>query len=200
MKKIAFIFLAALLIGNFQAIAQIGGKIGYNFAKQSGQETPGMSEKSLNNVMFGVFLDKDLIPLLDLRVGLEYSPKGTRFELDDLYIQGTYSYLEIPVQAKIKLGPVYALGGVYGAYALKGKSENNLLGVVVETDVDFDNAEMKRFDYGMKFGAGFQLGLGPLHAFAQVEYGIGLQNLNKGDGDAIKNNVLTGSVGVILGF
>ncbi|NJO88812.1 MAG: hypothetical protein HC831_07530 [Chloroflexia bacterium] len=68
------------------------------------------------------------------------------------------------------------------------------------SNINFDDYDLKKFDYGMKFGAGLQTGLGPLHAFAQAEYGFGLQNINKGDGDDIKNNVFSVSAGVVIGF
>ncbi len=191
-------FIAVFAI-SYQANAQLGVKLGYNFAKQSGSELTGMSEKSLNNLMFGAFLEKDLIPLLDLRIGAEYSPKGTKYEGGGYYTQAKINYLEIPIQAKLKLGPVYALGGVYGAYALSGKSETDIPGQE-NSDIKFDN-DYKRLDYGMKFGAGFQTGLGPLHIFAQGEYSFGLADINDfGSGDAVKNNVISVSAGVVLGF
>jgi len=192
-------FIAVFAI-SYQANAQLGVKLGYNFAKQSGDIPAGETEKSLNSFYAGVFMDKDLIPLLDLRIGVDYSPKGAKTENAVGYTQAKINYLEIPVLAKVKLGPLYVLGGVYGAYALNGKVETDVAGVVVSADIDFDDAELKKFDYGMKFGAGFQVGLGPLHAFAQAEYGFGLQNLNKGDGDDVKNNVLSVSAGVVIGF
>ena len=191
-------FIAVFAI-SYQASAQLGVKIGYNFAKQSGTEFPGMSDKSLNGMLFGAFMDKDLIPLLDLRVGLEYSPKGVKLEGGGFYAQTQLNYLEIPIQAKVKLGPVYGLGGVYGAYALSGKNETDVPGVE-NTDVDFDN-ELKRLDFGMKFGAGLQFGVGPLHVFGQAEYSIGLADINNsGAEDAIKNNVFSVSAGIVVGF
>ena len=57
-------------------------------------------------------MDKDLIPLLDLRLGVDYSPKGSRQENGNDFDQLQLNYLEIPIQAKIKLGPVYALGRI----------------------------------------------------------------------------------------
>ncbi|MEN8121249.1 MAG: porin family protein [Bacteroidota bacterium] len=198
MKKTLLLVALSLLI-SFSAMAQIGVKAGLNLAKQTGNEVPTFTEKYLNSFHFGVFTHKDLIPLLKIRVGLEYSPKGTKWKNGDLYTQGTFNYLELPVLARVKLGPIYGLGGFYGAYALNGKTENNILGVTVSDEMDFEAREMKKLDYGMKFGLGFQTGLGPLHVFAQVEYSFGLQNINSGAGDAMKNSVIGVSVGVLLG-
>lgn len=202
MKKTLLVMFIAVFAISYQANAQLGVKVGYNFAKTSGDIEDGYSEKSLNNLHFGAFLEKDLIPLLDIRLGAEFSPKGSRVENGDYFDELKINYLEIPVQAKVKLGPIYALGGVYGAFALKGSYEfdDPLLGTGKDDDINFDDYELKKFDYGMKFGAGVQVGLGPLHAFAQAEYSFGLQNLSKMDGVDVKNKVISVSAGVVLGF
>lgn len=199
MKKTLLLVALSLLV-SFSSMAQIGIKAGMNFAKQSGSDITGASEVFLSNFQAGVFTHKDLIPLLKIRVGLDYSPKGTKWESGSDYAQGTFNYLELPVLARVKLGPVYGLGGFYGAYALSGKSKVNTSGIEVEEDIDFDVSEIRRFDYGMKFGLGFQLGLGPIHAFAEVDYSFGFLNLNKSStGDNVKNNVIGVSIGVLLG-
>ncbi len=70
-----------------------------------------------------------------------------------------------------------------------------------KADVDFNAIKLKKFDYGMKFGLGFQFGLGPVHIFAQGDYSFGLLNLNdSGTGSDIKNTVIGASAGVLLGF
>jgi hypothetical protein len=200
MKKIVLFAVAAMLVGVFQANAQLGVKLGYNFAKLSGVDYGTADEKFNNNFAFGAFYEKDLIPLLDLRLGLDFSPKGNKVEAGDDEYKMTVNYLEIPIQAKVKLGPIYALGGVYGAYALGGKNEATVGGVSVSEDIDFDDQELKRLDFGMKFGLGFQLKLGPVGVFAQGEYSFGLQNINDGEGDAVKNKVISASIGALIGF
>ena len=192
-------FIAVFAISS-QTNAQLGVKLGYNFAKISGADGSGTDEKSVNNVLLGAFFEKDLIPLLDLRVGAEFSPKGIRLEGGGDFDQIKINYLEIPVQAKLKIGPVYALGGVYGAFALKGENEYEYSGVGGTDEIDFDDWELKKFDYGMKFGGGFQFGFGPLKAYTQAEYSFGLQNISKTDGEEWKNNVFSVSAGVVVGF
>jgi len=198
MKKTLLLVTLSLLV-SMSSMAQFGIKAGMNLAKMSDIDSD--NEKFLNNFHFGVFMDKDIVPLLDLRFGLNYSPKGYRVEADDdNYAKATLNYLEIPVLAKVKLGPLYALGGVYGAYALNGKTELAIAGNVDKDDIDFDNSETSKMDFGMMFGLGVQFGLGPVHIFAQGDYSFGLMNLNTGEGDASKNSVVGVSVGVILGM
>jgi len=195
MKKIVLLVMLSILV-SLTSMAQIGVKAGMNFAKQSGNNVTSYSEAYLSNFNFGLFTHKDLIPLLKIRVGLDYSPKGTKWDSGNDYEQATYNYLELPVLARVKLGPVYGLGGFYGAYAMSAKNETN----IESNDIDFDADDISRFDYGMKFGLGFQLGLGPIHAFAEVDYSFGLYNLNKvSTEDEMKNAVIGISVGVLLG-
>ncbi len=199
MKKIVLLVMLSILV-SLTSMAQIGVKAGMNFAKQSGNNVTSYSEAYLSNFNFGLFTHKDLIPLLKIRVGLDYSPKGTKWDSGNDYEQATYNYLELPVLARVKLGPVYGLGGFYGAYAMSGKIKMDISGMKTEDDFDFDTNEIGRFDYGMKFGLGFQLGLGPIHAFAEIDYSFGLYNLNKvATEDEIKNSVIGVSIGVLLG-
>jgi hypothetical protein len=201
MKKYLIITLFIFIYGTLQSHAQLGFKLGYNFAKISGKNTTiGYSEKYLKNLQGGVFLDKHIIPLLGVRIGLDYTPKGSREEKGGDFNQVKLNYLELPVLAKLKLGSFYGLGGVYGAYALGGKTTTKLIGVETSKDVSFDSDKIKRFDYGMKFGLGFQIGVGPVHIFAQGDYSFGLQNINNVSGNELKNNVIGASVGVLLGF
>jgi hypothetical protein len=202
MKRKIILLVGTFLFISFSIHAQLGLQIGYNMAKMIGAEVPvGASEKYLGNISGGAFFEKDIIPFLDIRIGVMYSPKGMRWEVDnDNSLKATLNYIEVPVLAKIKIGPVYALGGAYGAYALNGKSKFTAAGIETKTDIDFDADEIKRFDYGLKFGLGAQAGLGPIHLFAQVEYTFGLQNINDGQGDEMKNSVIGASAGVLIGF
>jgi len=202
MKKNLFILIAAIFLLSIQSQAQIGLHVGYNFSKLSGITVPtGVDETYLSSFTAGAFYDKGLIPLLGVRIGLMYSPKGSHLESGDDYSKNILNYLELPVLAKVKLGPLYGLGGFYGAYALSGKSKYSIAGVEESEDLDFDANDIKRMDFGMKFGLGLQFGLGPVHIFAQGDYSFGLNNLNdSGIGNEIKNNVIGVSAGVLLGF
>ncbi len=189
MKKIILLVVAFFAV-SFVSKAQFGIKAGMNFAQMS------EANNTVDNFQAGIFWDKDLIPLLKFRIGLDYSPKGGEYELLSSATASTkINYLELPVLAKVKLGPVYGLGGFYGAYAMNGKTTIGSL----EEDVDFDY--ISHWDAGMKFGLGFQLKLGPVGAFVQGGYSFGFVNLNtSGLGEELKNtSVLSFSLGILLG-
>jgi hypothetical protein len=200
-NKFTLLIAAFALMFSLQTKAQLGIQVGYNFSKIDGYEWSGADEKYLPNLCAGLFFEKDLVPFLDLRVGALYSPKGSRYTQGDLYQKVFLNYIEVPLQVKAKVGPLYALAGGYGGYALNGKvkSKYDNGGLVLESDedIDFDDDQVKRIDFGLKFGAGMQYGIGPLKIFAQGEYSLGLANISDGDED-YKNKVIGISAGVII--
>ncbi len=44
------------------------------------------------------------------------------------------------------------------------------------------------------------MGLGPVHAFAQLEYSYGIANVSRVDNTTSHNSALTASIGVLLGM
>ena len=199
MKIKVLLIVAVSLLLSVQAKAQLGVQIGQNFAKIDGSTVAGYDEKYLTNFSGGVYFDKDLIPLIDLRIGAFYSPKGSHFASGDYYNKTCLNYIEVPVQAKVKVGPVYALGGAYGAYALNGNMDILNATSETSTEMNFESDQFRKEDYGLKFGLGFQVGLGPLHVFVQGDYSLGLLDIY--DGDAVyKNKNIGASAGVNIGF
>jgi hypothetical protein len=203
-NKITLLIAAFVLLFSFQTQAQLGVHIGYNFSKISGIDAGAWHEKYLPNLSAGLFFDKKIVPLIDIRIGAMYSPKGEKLTLGDYYSKTTLNYIEIPLQLKAKVGPLYGLAGVYGAYAVNGKIKSkadNGGGEVVETtdDLDFKEKEVKRGDFGLKFGAGLQYGFGPLKIFVQGDYSMGMMNLSSAD-ETYKNKVIGASAGLIIGF
>jgi hypothetical protein len=199
MKIKALLIVSVALLLSVQAKAQLGVQIGQNFAKIDGNTVASYDEEYLKNFTGGVYFDKDLIPLIDLRIGAFYSPKGSSYVSGDYYNNTCLNYIEVPVQAKVKVGPVYALGGAYGAYALNGSFDVKNASSDTSTEMDFDTDQFRKEDFGLKFGIGFQIGLGPLHVFIEGDYSMGMLDIYNGDA-VYKNNNIGAFIGANIGF
>ena len=57
----------------------------------------------------GFFRDNKIIPLLHVGTGLEYVQNGMDFNEDNKRV---LHYVSVPVNLKLKLGPIFALGGI----------------------------------------------------------------------------------------
>jgi hypothetical protein len=171
-----------------------------DLANVDGKMRPGMQ--------FGLVIEKDLIAVLDLRIEALYTQKGSKQTSDALTglgvtydVNSVYNYFEIPIMAKIKLGPVYVTAGPYFAYALSGDIETTIAGVTATEAVDFATDGINKFDYGVTAGLGAQFGIGPLAAFAEVRGAMGMANMYDVPtaDEFMKNMGLALSVGILLG-
>lgn len=68
----------------------------------------------LSSFYAGYYRDNKIIPMLRLGTGIEFSQVG---QISDVSPSITLSYLSIPIDLKLKLGPLFVLGG--GAFAFK---------------------------------------------------------------------------------
>lgn len=99
----------------------------------------------LNGFYLGVYKNNKIIPTLHWMVGLEYFQNGYKTDANNKWILHTAS---IPVNLKLKLGPVFVLGGVAAnlvfseSYVRNGKDQGNVASV---------------FDAPVFLGAGFRV-------------------------------------------
>ncbi len=98
------------------------------------------------------------------------------------------NYLALPVLGKAMYRTdvleVFVLAGPEVAYALSGKlieeeTITNGVSETIETDesIDFDEDELDRFDFGLVFGGGVGIKLGPGKAMLDARYNFGLYNV-----------------------
>ena len=113
-----------------------------------------MYEASLAGFSGGLFYDKHIVHYLDLRAGVMYSPKESYLKKENSYssiYQKTFvKYIDIPVRIKANAGPFYALGGIYGAYALKPYSTYHATGIPGGFIVSDDFTNLRHIDFGLK--------------------------------------------------
>lgn len=215
MKKLSL--LAVAIIFAFAVNAQkIGFKVGTNLAGMTiddisagAMDLANIDGKLRPGLQFGLVVEKDLIPLVDLRIEALYNQKGSNQTTDNYLgtgvsvdIKTTYNYFELPILAKIKFGKIYVTAGPYLGYAISGNVESTTLGVTLNHAIDFDAEEIKKFDLGASVGLGAQFGVGPLAAFAELRGSYGFVNiLNNPDyaDEYQKNMGLALSVGFLIG-
>jgi hypothetical protein len=209
MKKLSLLLVAIIFAFSVNA-QRIGLKVGTNLAGLSIDDATSayldlanIDGKMRPGMQFGLVIEKDLIAILDLRIEALYTQKGSVQSATGLEINTVYNYFEIPILAKVKLGPVYVTAGPYFAYALSGDIATTVAGVTVNDAIDFAADGYKKFDYGLNAGIGAQFGIGPLAAFAEVRGGMGIADINETtllSADDVKKNMgLALSVGILLG-
>ena len=117
MKKRIYCLLLTLIIGTYISFAQqgkeseqIGGlRVGFHTAAMALDGSKPDTSKRLNGFYAGFYRDNKLASILLLGTGLEYFQNGIRYSENSKRILHTIS---IPVDLKVKLGPVFALGGL----------------------------------------------------------------------------------------
>lgn len=99
-----------VLVAQDRGHNRVGGiRAGYNGAAlvMDGELYP-LSEAN-PSFYAGFFRDNRIIPLLHVGTGLEYVQNGMLFNEDN---KRTLHYVSVPLNLKLKLGPVFALGGI----------------------------------------------------------------------------------------
>lgn len=197
MKKVLLSFgVAMLLAGAAQAQVSYGLRAGVNLGKIS-----NFGESQSNNTSFNVtgYADLPVAPNLSIQPGLSLQGKGTKFETGNATNGGSASVntmsLEIPVNAVYYIptgytGSIFLGAGPYAGLNLSGKFKGSTTIGGVETsgdrDIEFGNdGDMKRFDAGVNFLAGYRFNGGLL---INAGYGLGLTNLAPGNTDRTYSN------------
>ena len=184
------VIILALLTFTSTIYAQLGIKAGINmaneiksFSQQDIQE--GFSSKNLTGYQIGlVYQAMPKKSGLGVEFGALLSQKGSTFSdsvsTTNLLREGytELNYLEVPFNLRYRLTlgfiGVYGFGGVYGGYALSGKTVDETAN---KTENETFSGFMDRVDYGLNFGAGLEL-------FNKIQLGAtwsqGLKNTSNG--------------------
>ncbi|WP_276499804.1 porin family protein [Pontibacter litorisediminis] len=173
MKKLLLSLSIALLsFAAAQAQSGLGIRGGANFSNLSGD----LKDESRyeNKVGFHGGLTYN-IPVVgeffSVQPELLYSNKGFKYEDTEIQLPtGTfrregnmnYNYLELPVLARIKAGPIYFEAGPQASYLL---SVNNNIKEYINNDrqssatTEIDKSDMKDFEFGYAAGIGITSGI-----------------------------------------
>ena len=210
MKKIAFLIIIAVC-GLSQVRAQnFGVKAGYNYSTFSGETSSISTIEGLSGFYIGGLVELPISNMLSIQPELIFSRQGVdlRQGLRNLSIRTDTSeirldYLNIPVMAKVNLGPIFLEGGVqFGFLVNKPKVDSYIANVYLRNLLDKDS--YNSFDFGVGAGLGVKLNQ---HFFVETRYTYSLTNVFDpndkhfkssliSDGDNFKNSVFSIGLGM----
>ncbi len=201
LRLFALLFLL-LAVGN-QAQAQFGVKAGVNGAVLDGQNI-NMDTNYKTTYHVGAFLRLPVLGPLSIQPEVLYSLQGSEFKSTVANYDTKLHYLNIPVLARVKVGPVFAEAGPQFGVLL-GARENGTLRISATdgygpVNRTADN-NYKKNDFALAAGAGLELG----SLIIGARYTAGLNNINDVDDlngandPRLKNRVVQAYVGVEFG-
>jgi len=228
MKRLFVIFFASAITtgANAQLFYAQGGVNLANITKNNeGQTEDNNMLTTFNAGLMGRFGLSDVV---DLESGLLLTGRGSKAETyfngGSDYVKSKFNpmYIEVPLNLilNVKLDPSTKLffnAGPYAAIGIGGKSKLQTKFGPIETSseetIKFNDDDpttsqqedaaynkLKRFDYGVNVGAGFDLG----KVILKANYGLGLAKINStesnnSDNDKNKYRTISVSVGIPLG-
>lgn len=182
---------------NAQNPVNIGIKGGMNIANFTGADYDTDARTGLTAGL-AVGISLPVLPF-GIETGAYYSQKGAEATEDG--ITGTFKvdYLEIPVMAKIHMGPPspiypYLLVGPYLGFNMNAETEISGGGGSLSGDLD---DETKGTEFGGTAGVGLNFNLGVTKLSAEARYSLGFTSVFEDDfDDGEKNAALSVTVGI----
>ena len=193
--------ILSLTFGAFMvtsAVAQVGIKAGANFATIA-EEGEGISQDDIENkaivgAVLGITYDINFGDIISIQPELLFSQSGgsNTYNVLGTITKNQYkiNYLELPVLAKVKFGPVHLAAGPWIGYAMSGKYNSKTTfneNVLSEVDRKYtfdDQDDTKRINYGMIGAVGVSLG----KVVFDVRYNYGFNNLLDDDANNTNDN------------
>lgn len=213
MKKLLAIALCAGIFTNAKSQIYVQGGVNLaNISTSNSGST--QKNNMLTTFNAGIMGRSNASEAIALEAGLLLDGRGAKANTyitsstDDNYIKTKFNplYLEVPVNLIVRLplqskANIFVNAGPYIAMGIAGKSkvESKILGAVTNqtNDIKFNNDDpstnqqedasydkLKRFDYGVNLGAGFDLG----KILLKANYGLGLAKINSTETDNSEND------------
>lgn len=114
MKKIITVLSIIFFIGSISANAQDdkpqknGIRVGYHSASMVDEGSKPDSANALSSFYAGFFRSKKIVAILHFDSGIEYFQNGLKYSGNS---KRTLHTVSIPLDLRLKIGPVYAVGG-----------------------------------------------------------------------------------------
>ena len=191
MRKIALLIIMTVC-GLSQVHAQdFGVKAGYNYSTFSGETSSISTIEGLSGFYIGGLVDLPISDVLSIQpelifsrqgVALRQEIKGFGFNVSINNADIRLDYLNIPVMAKVNLGPLFLQGGVQFGF-LVGKPELGRYITNVRVGTLLDKDSYNSFDFGVGAGLGFNFNR---RFFAEARYTHSLTNVFDPNDDYFK--------------
>lgn len=228
MKELFTMVILTGIFANAKSQVYVQGGVNLaNITKTKSGETQDNNLLTTFNV--GILGRFNLSTTLDLESGLLFEGRGAKANsyftnsTDDNYVKTKFNplYFEVPLNLALRIplekkSGIFFHAGPYVAIGLAGKSktETKFLGITSNSsnDIKFSNDnpftsqqddaaydKLKRFDFGLNFGGGFDLG----KVLLRLNYGFGLTKINStqsnnGADDKNKYRTISVSLGIPL--
>ncbi len=190
MKKYLLIFLTIILVSTTHAYGfkfMAGGHLSKYAVEPEGA---GVEWKNKMGFLLGGGIELFSVPNISLDIDGFYFRKGSKFKSATEELDYTLDVISITPLVRVKFLPgpsPYVLGGGEFSYILTHKFD--------ETDI---KNETKSFDYGLVFGAGYEISMPGASIFFEGWYHLGVANVLKdpAPGDSLKTKTLVVIVGI----
>lgn len=190
MRKIALLIIMTVC-GLSQVRSQdFGVKAGYNYSTFSGETSPLSTIEGLSGFYIGGLVELPISNVLSIQpelifsrqgVALRQEIKGFGFNVSINNADIRLDYLNIPVMAKVNLGPLFLQGGVQFGFLVSKPKVNRLPNTSLFTLLDKDS--YNSFDFGVGVGLGFNFNR---RFFAEARYTHSLTNVFDPNDDYFK--------------
>lgn len=186
MKHRYFIILTALLLcAPFYANAgdgdKVGGiRLGWSSAAMFNDGTKLSGYENLQSFYIGFFRDNKIVPMLHLGTGLEYNQNGAQENSDNKWV---LHYVSVPINLKLKIGPVYGLAGFAPSFKVSEK-------YIIDGSKTSPSSDEKSEWFDIPFHAG--VGVKILFLSIEARYHWGMLDVN----DGLKNQYFQLGAGI----
>ena len=190
MRKIVLLIIMAVC-GLSQVRGQdFGVKAGYNYSTFSGETSSISTIEGLSGFYIGGLVELPISDVLSIQpelifsrqgVALRQEIKGFGFNVSINNADIRLDYLNIPVMAKVNLGPLFLQGGVQFGFLVSKPKVNRLPNTSLFTLLDKDS--YNSFDFGVGAGLGVKLNQ---RFFVEARYTHSLTNVFDPNDDYFK--------------
>ena len=187
MRKIALLIALTIFVLTQANAQNFGFKGGYNYSSFNGDVAKDNTLKGLSGFYVGALLELPLGDVISLQPEVIYSRQGAAWEqkniLGEFKKDLKLDYLNIPVMAKVNLGPLFLQGGVQFGFLVDKPEVSYTRGAQRVTE-KVDKDAYAAFDFGVGAGLGVNLSQ---HFFVEARYTHSLTNALDPNNNSLKN-------------